>query len=311
MRFTCYSVWVMFFLACEGFLHKQLVCPSHEAYLGAEINLGFLEEQSASYERIIDIIKDSLLSNGIVVIRNQTMDRAEQCRFTQKFGSMIKVPESFGGVDPEPGLPAVRRITNYFHNGTWKGDIHSFGSYWHRDEDYYSADYIASVLYASKVVRTAAATMFLDTCAAYDLIPADLRARIKDTVFRVSVRDISDFKDGKEEDYLLFANSAKHGIFYTHPGSGRRCLYMTNELLTVRSTTESERRDLQDAWNIMISQAPKYNHYWTEGDVIMWDNLAVMHKAGEKRPGYSSRDPRILFKTAYHVTNITRENILG
>ncbi|CAB3982480.1 family dioxygenase [Paramuricea clavata] len=294
--------WLIFVITtCEGLL--QQVCRSDNAVLGTEINLDDLEDNSASYEAITDMIKGALVANGVVVIRNQTMDRVGQCNFTRNLGPVIILPESFEGKDPEPGLRAIQRVTNYFDNGTWKGVGHCFGCYWHKDGDFHSADYIASVLYAERVVGPAAATMFLDNCAAYDLIPPGLKARIQDTVFWVSVRDIPDFKNGTEEDFALFPDSARHPIFYTHPGSGRRCLYMTNTMRTLRPKSAAEMRDLQRAWDIMVTQAPKYRHYWVAGDVVIWDNLAVMHRAGEKRPGYSPRDPRILFRTQYRISN--------
>lgn len=305
-----FGVMFVIITTCEGLLNKQQVCPSDNAVLGTEINIDDLEENSASYQAIVETIKGVLVANGVVVIRNQTMDRPAQCNFTQNLGPVIVLPESFEGKDPEPGLRAIQRVTNYFQNGTWKGVGHCFGCYWHKDGDFHPADYIASVLYAERVVGPAKATMFLDNCAAYDLIPPDLRARIQDTVFWVSVRDIPDFKNGTEKDFALFPDAALHPIFYTHPGSGRRCLYITNTMVTLRPKSVDEMTDLQRAWDIMVTQAPKYHHYWTSGDIVIWDNLAVMHKAGEKRPGYSPRDPRILFRTQYHISNTTRENIL-
>ncbi|XP_028414930.1 uncharacterized protein LOC114538018 [Dendronephthya gigantea] len=293
-------------ISCEGSkLNKCIehqVCPvDNNAVLGTEINFEHVEENSASYDLILNTIRRSLVANGVVVIRNQTMNRVQQCDFTRSLGSVVVLPESFEGKDPEPGLPAIQRVTNYFHNGTWKGKRHCFGCYWHKDGDFQFDDYIGGVLYAEKVEKSASTTMFLDNCAAYDLIPQDLRARIQDTIFSVSVRDIPDFKNGTEKDFALFPDTARHPIFYNHPGSGRRCLYLTNTMVTLRPKSVNEMTDLQKAWDIMITQAPKYQHYWTAGDVVIWDNLAVMHKAGEKRSGYSPKDPRMLFRTQYRI----------
>ena len=306
-----YFFGLMFVItSCEGLRNEQKVCPSLNAVLGTEINLHDLEENSGSYEAIIDAIKGALVANGVVVIRNQTMNRVQQCNFTGNFGPVIVVPKSFEGKEAEPGLPAIQRVTNYFHNGTWKGGDDCYGCYWHKDGNFNSADYIASMLYAEQIAKLAKTTMFLDNCAAYDLIPPALRARIQGTIFSVSVRDIPDFKDGTEEDFALYPDSARHPIFYTHPGSGRRCLYMTNTMVTLRPKSEDEMADLVKAWDIMITQAPKYRHYWTAADIVIYDNLAVMHRAGEKRSGFSPRDPRMLFRTQYHISNTTRENNL-
>lgn len=289
---------------------KQPVCPVDNAVLGTEIKIDHLEENTVSYDVILKTIKSVLVANGVVVIRNQTMNRAGQYNFTRNLGPVIFLPNSFQGKDPEPGFRAIQRVTNYFHNGTWKGKHHCFGCYWHKDGNFHSDDYIGSVLYAEKVTESATSTMFLDNCAAYNLIPPDLRARIQDTVFSVSVRDIPDFKNGTKKDFAFFPDSAQHPIFYNHPGSGRRCLYMTNTMVTLRPKSVNEMTDLKKAWDIMVTQSPKYQHYWTAGDVIIWDNLAVMHKVGEKRPGFSPRDPRRLFRTQYRISKTAGENNL-
>ena len=117
--------WLLFLTKCKRLSvlseNKQKVCLTGNAVLGTEINLDKLEENTNSYSASAETIKGALVANGVVVIRNQSMDRPVQCNFTQNLGTMIVLPKSFQDKDPEPGLQAIQRVTNYFHNGTWKG----------------------------------------------------------------------------------------------------------------------------------------------------------------------------------------------
>lgn len=62
-------------------------------------------------------------------------------------------PPPYALQDPEPGHPAIQRVSTHWANGTWKGRHHSFGAYWHSDGDFWQPPLhnVLSILYAVTV----------------------------------------------------------------------------------------------------------------------------------------------------------------
>ena len=242
----------------------------------------------------VTLIKSKLLQNGVVVIEKQNLTRQQQVEFTSKLGEIVVLPASFEGNDPEVGFPEIQRVTNYWSNGTWKEKKHCFGCYWHKDGNFQQNGYLASVLYADKVTENRSATLFLDNCEVYEKLTKKTLQDLSESVFTVSVRDIPDFAKGTEEDLSLYPLVKKHEGIYRHPENGRTCAYITNTLVTDAGVAHH----LADAWEEVTGRSEKYTHYWKEGDLVIWDNLAVMHRAGTKRfSGPNDNTPRMLYRT--------------
>ena len=240
-------------------------------------------------------IRSKLVENGVVVIKNQTLTREDQVVLSSKLGNIIVLPPSFEGNDPEPGYPEIQRVTNYFHNGTWKGKTHCFGCYWHKDGDFQENGYMFSLLYADQVANNRSSTKFLDNCEVLGRLDKTTVQVLSRIVFAISVRDIPDFVKATEEDYLLYPNYKRYNGIYTHPGNGRRCAYVTADLVTDAGYTP----ELKPIFEEVTERSVKYRHFWEQGDIVIWDNLAVMHRAGTSGGGTGPADktPRMLYRT--------------
>ena len=268
------------------------------SYTDGQANMGIvIEVRNITNVRSIDInrIKSALAENGVVVIKNQHLTRQQQVDFTSTLGNVIVLPSSFEGKDREMGFPEIQRITNYWFNGTWKGhrSCH-FGCYWHKDGDFQHNGYLASVLYADEVTKNVSTTQFLDNCEVYYKLSRPNQEKLSRAIFKVSVRDIPDFSRGTEEDFSLFPQDKLHNGIYQHPQNGRTCAYVTSYFITPNGVAS----DLHTVWTEVVEKSAKYVHSWTKGDVVIWDNLAVMHRAGTDGAKASGKGtPRMLFRT--------------
>ena len=239
-------------------------------------------------------IKSMLVQNGVVVIEKQNLTRKQQVDFTTKLGKIVVLPASFEGNDPDKEFPPIQRVTNFWSNGTWKGKTNCFGCYWHKDGDFQHQGYMASMLFADEVSENRSTTLFLDNCEVFERLSKDTKQNLARTVFTVSVRNISDFSKSKEEDLALFPQIKRHRGIYRHPENGRKCAYVIHTLRTEHGVAPH----LAGAWLEVTEQSEKYTHYWKKGDLVIWDNLAVMHRAGSNGfigPGDST--PRMLYRT--------------
>lgn len=280
-------------------VEKERYCKPVEdnADMGYVINSGLQDVTHLSTEEV-NLIKSKLVKNGVVVIENQNLTRNQQVDFTKMLGNIVVLPDSFEGNDPDRNFPAIQRVTNYWSNGTWKGKTNCFGCYWHKDGNFQQNGYMASILYADKVAENRSTTLFLDNCEVFKQLSKKTKHHLSESVFTVSVRDIPDFAKGKEEDLALYPRVKRHKGIYRHPENGRICAYITNTLITEQGFSPH----LTDAWLEVTEKSERYTHYWKKGDIVIWDNLAVMHRAGTssvKGPG--DRTPRMLYRTQVFI----------
>ena len=71
-----------------------------------------------------------------------------------------------------------------------------------------------------------------------------------------------------------------HPLVRTHPYLGRKALYLASHISGIVGWPHDEARDLlAELMEFATRPAYVYSHIWTVGDVLIWDNLATMHRA--------------------------------
>lgn len=117
-------------------------------------------------------------------------------------------------------------------------------------------------------------TQFTSQYRAFDTLPAALRDRL-------TGRTITHVVTGLDAD-TLDETSAEHPIFPVHPLSGRRSLYMSTpgRCAAISGLGEAE---AADSVNRLCERSTReenfYRHSWSSGDVVIWDNFVVLHRA--------------------------------
>ena len=134
--------------------------------------------------------------------------------------------------------------------------------------------------------------------AVLDALPADLRARIEG---RRCKHDVSHTSDGVlRHDYDGSANAKEcpgpyHPMIRTHPATRRKALYLGKRAwayIEGLPLAESEAL-LDEIWDIAMRPAFVYEHVWTQGDALMWDNRCAMHR----REGFDGSQRRIMHRS--------------
>ncbi len=86
---------------------------------------------------------------------------------------------------------------------------------------------------------------------------------------------------------------AYHKLVHTHPGSGRKALYLASHASHIVGWPVELGRDLLKMLMRFATQPQfVYRHTWKLGDLLMWDNLATMHRATEFEDTKYRRDMR-------------------
>ena len=268
--------------------------------LGATIN--GLDVSQPLTDAAFDQVLRALGRYGVLRFPRQALTPAAQKAFASRFGSL---EVNVSGMYQDAEHPEIMFLSNIVENGKPIG-LADAGQDWHTDMSYSRVIALANVLHAIKVPRDSSghplgSTQFADMHAAYDDLPAELKARLASAT---AVHDFNKFwemmrreKGSKRPPLTPQQRAAKppvsHPIFLTHPITGRKVLY-ADPGYTVRINEMPERESNEILTFLFAHQLqPKYcyEHQWSEGDLMMWDNIRTLHNAVAD---YGPHQPRLM-----------------
>jgi alpha-ketoglutarate-dependent 2,4-dichlorophenoxyacetate dioxygenase len=150
------------------------------------------------------------------------------------------------------------------------------------------------MLSAKVIPPIGADTQFADMRAAYDALSAELKAQLDGLRVHHSIaysRQVLGFEFSEKEQDIL--KGAVHPLIRVLPGSGRKSLYVASHASRIIDWPVPEGRLLLRE---LIEHATQpqfvYRHTWREGDLVIWDNRATMHRATPFADGKFRRELR-------------------
>lgn len=255
---------------------------SLDAPLGAEVT-GLDLSQPVADGDFADIV-DAHLDRHVLVFRDQRITPDQQIAFSRRFGPLqIHVLRKF----QLPGHPEILVVSNIKENGEPIG-LGDAGHYWHSDLSYKDRPSLGSMLHAQELPAEGGDTLFANMHLAYDTLPADLRRAVEGRVAEHSylakyeeLRKRSPWRPALTAAQLEEVKPVVHPIVRTHPGNGRRALFVGEHFTTrIVGLPDDESRALLDAL-FAHSTRPEhvYRHRWADHDMVFWDNRSVIHLA--------------------------------
>jgi alpha-ketoglutarate-dependent taurine dioxygenase len=234
---------------------------------------------------------DALEVHGVLVFPRLGADDAAQVAFSRKLGSVV----TFGKGE----LPEIFRVTLDPAKNPMAGYLR--GTFdWHIDGMTDDVPIMATILSAHAVADQGGETEFASTYAAYDALSPDEKqgfekVRVRHT-FEHAQRLV--IPDPTPEELALWRRrpSKVHPLIWTHR-SGRKSLVLGATADTVEHMGLEQGRELLDRL-LARATAPYrvYRHRWRRGDMVIWDNRGVLHRALPYDPG-SARD---MHRTTLH-----------
>jgi taurine dioxygenase len=227
---------------------------------------------------------------GVLRFPRQALDPARQMAFSACFGSLeINVAGAF----QERGHPEIMILSNMTEPNGRPIGARDAGQDWHTDMSYSEVIAFANVLYALKVPRRdgrpLGGTEFANMHAAYDGLPDDLKTRLDGMTV---LHDFNKFWDmmlkrpGTWREPLTADQRAKkppvsHPIFLPHPITGRKVLYANpGYAMRINELPETESDAiLEFLFAHQLQEKYRWAHRWSEGDVLLWDDIGTLHNA--------------------------------
>jgi len=153
---------------------------------------------------------------------------------------------------------------------------------WHTDMSFYEIRATWSLLSAHMVPPQGGETDFSDMRAVYDDLPGAMKARLDGLVAEHCYWHSRVLGGGPQPSEAERATRppARHKLVHRHPGSGRDVLYIASHVSGIVGWPEDEAKELlAELMAIATQPAYVYSHVWSVGEVLIWDNLATMHRA--------------------------------
>jgi len=239
---------------------------------------------------------------GILVFRDQDITDEQQLAFSENFGTLAGTsltlrPDYKARLDPR--MTDISNVNEKDEVVPASDRRHLYAlanRFWHTDNAFRKVAAKYSLLSARVVPPEGGETEFADMRAAYDALPEKMKTFLEGKIAIHSIiysREIIGFTDySKEERDGLPA--VPHVMVRTHPGSGRKTLYLASYAHEIVGMPTPEARILiHDLIEHATQRQFVYSHKWRVGDVVMWDNRCTMHRARD----YDNSHRRDLHRT--------------
>jgi taurine dioxygenase len=269
-----------------------------DAPLGAEISGIDLSRpiQSSDVKKIEGVWHERL----VVVFRGQNLSDPQLIGFSKNFGELDPPGPNPYGDAFNKHHPELNVISNVVENGRPIGNLGDGEAVWHADMTYVEVPPKAAVLYALEVPPPEAGgnTYFANMFSAYETLPADLKsaAERKIAVHDASTNSAGMLRKGyKEVTDVRQTAGAHHPLVRTEPRTGRKALFLgrrRNAYVLGLEVPESEA--LLDAlWAHATQPHFAMSHEWKVGDLLMWNNLSLLHR----RDPFDPKTRRIMHRS--------------
>ena len=261
-------------------------------------------------------ILDLYFSHSALLFRDQDLSPQSQARLAHRFGRpKIETRKQFNLKD----YPEVSTIGNAKHPDGEDAAFFVRGGFgWHTDGT--SACHVdaATFLYAVEVPKVGGDTLLCSTATAYENIPETLKDQLSDLEMLCSFHAHNDLLlEADPDSHIPLTQEERralppvwHKIVQVHPVTGRTVLYMNFNPIEFNSVSLSVGEErLQEALAVATQEQFVYRHEWKPGDILIWDNHAVLH-SGTPTACYES-DRRLMHRSFVYTqpTERTLENL--
>ncbi|MEC8621709.1 MAG: TauD/TfdA family dioxygenase [Pseudomonadota bacterium] len=258
--------------------------------LGARVTgveIGSLIED-AEYKKI----QQALLDYQVLVFPDQELNEVGQLKFTRWFGEpggrlrKTAAPES-----DRVRHPGTMLVSNIREDGKPIGSLPDGELMFHSDGAFAKKPFRYTLLYALEVPKVGGNTMFSNMYKAFEMLPNSLKKKLK----------------GCHAEHLYYANNGahlpnrslsgvrEHPIFIAHEETERTALYVSR-LMTNKIVEFSDKESKEILAELLdFSESPEliYEHCWTPGDFVIWDNRCLNHA----RTDFCAEERRLLRRT--------------
>ena len=191
-----------------------ILAPAH----GAEI--GGVDLSHDLSDGVIAEIRQALLNHLVIFFRGQDITPARHLAFARRFGDLVFYPMVKGLEDYPEIVPVVKR----------PDETDNFGGVWHSDTTYLTEPPLGAILVARELPPHGGDTLFANMIMAYETLSDGMKDMLSGLIAVNSSAKaaVAKSRESRQQDMDGAPEplAAEHPVVRTHPGSGRRALFV-------------------------------------------------------------------------------------
>jgi taurine dioxygenase len=216
---------------------------------------------------------------SVLIVRGQHLEPTEVVQAVGLFGEIFPQQNTRFAV---AGCPEIHYVSN---QDTYPdGRRYIPGDGWHTDHSNAARPPKATVLHAVELPAKGGDTQYANMAAAYQGLPLKMRERIAPLqgihVYQSS-HSARKLMSLSEADKERVPDAVLHPIVRTHPENGRPSIYLNP--IRIEGILGLDHKEALPLLDELLEHATQeqfqYRHKWQPGDLVMWDNRCLMHKA--------------------------------
>lgn len=263
---------------------------------------GVTIHEVAAADAVYAAVRAAFEEHSVLVFRDQDITDEAQLAFTRRFGPLevtkagsvgagsnlvvLKTLNEEGKVVPEDHRLALENKANQL---------------WHTDSSFKRVPALASVLSSRIVPAWGGETEYVSTRLAFERLDPALQRQLENSFawheYAFSRAKVApDLVDPVERAALP---PQCWRLVWKNPVNGRKALYMASHTFAIEGMERTAAQELlAELTQAATVPGASYLHAWREGDVVMWDNRAIMHRG---RP-WPAREPRHMVRSTIAAT---------
>jgi len=230
---------------------------------------------------------------SVLVVRNQHLAPHQVLQAVQLFGEVFPQHNTRFAL---PECPQIHYISN--QDKFPDGRRYIPGEGWHTDHSNDVRPPKATILHAVRLPDQGGDTQYANMAAAYDGLSAAMKQRLAGLlaihVYQSShsARQLMNLPESARE---RVPNAVLHPMARTHPETGRKAIYINP--IRIEGIVGLDHREALPMLDDLLAHATQsrfeYRHKWQPGDLVMWDNRCLLHKANGD---YDMNQTRYLYR---------------
>jgi alpha-ketoglutarate-dependent 2,4-dichlorophenoxyacetate dioxygenase len=247
-------------------------------------------------------VRAAFEEHSLLVFRDQDIADDVQAAYSRAFGPLELTKVSSLGQNT-----FYSRLTNNMKGQIVPPDhrqilVAKANALWHTDSSFKKTPALASVLTARVLPGDGGETEFTSTRLAWERLPTDLQGRLRDAVATHS------YANSRDQIHPDLANAEERKALppvrwrlnWRNPANDRRALYVASHAYAIDGMDDRDARQLLAQ---LLDEATRcefvYTHKWRQGDAVMWDNRAMLHRG---RP-WDYAQERTMVRTTISATD--------
>jgi taurine dioxygenase len=263
--------------------------------LGAEL-IG-LDVSTTPDDATVAALRKQCLEHKVLVLRDQSLEPE----------ALLAFAKCWGDVHFYPYMTGLENVPEVFEIVTAPTAKRVFGNRWHSDQMYDPKPVKVTVLYARELPPVGGDTLFSDLEHAYECLSEGMKRMLSHLKIYCNGGDKSRYGGKSREEWYADSDMQKklhpteekpviavHPLIRTHPESGRKCLYVGDQVQRFDGMTRDESQPLL-SYLMKHIQRPEFTCRvrWQPGTLVLWDNRCTCHYAIADYAGHTRRMQRV------------------